>query len=219
MQKKRFGIVKEYDDWVKPYLVNNTLELLRHEIPKLKDDIQSVHLCFTTDPFMYEYKEICDMSMDSIELLNKAGIKCTVLTKGVLPIELADKTRFSAENEYGITLITLNEEFRKKVEPGAASIKKRLKGLKDLHEAGRRTWVSMEPYPTPNLIQQDIHEILEAISFTDKIIFGRMNYHKDFAKEYPDHKKYYNQLSKEVIKFCESKGINYHIKEKTLTEK
>ena len=72
-QKKRFGQVKDYDDWLKPKLVQNTLALLRREIPKLKDKIQSVQLCFSTDPFMFEYDEICNMSLDAIELLNQSG--------------------------------------------------------------------------------------------------------------------------------------------------
>ena len=178
LQKKRFGQVKTYENWLKPHLVSNTMELLRREIPKLRDKIQSVQLCFTTDPFMYDYDEICNMSLDSIELLNESGIKCTVLTKGVLPIALADRQRFPEDNEYGITLISLDEEYRQRIEPGAAPITERLASLKALHDAGRQTWVSMEPYPTPNLIRQDLQALLEAVSFVDRIIFGRTNYRK-----------------------------------------
>ncbi len=47
--------------------------------------------------------------------------------------------------------------------------------MKALHDAGCKTWVSIEPYPTPNLINQRLDELLEKISFTDKIIFGRTN--------------------------------------------
>ena len=49
--KKRFGQIKSYEQWIEPVLVSNTLELLNKEIPRMKDKIQSVHLCFTTDPF------------------------------------------------------------------------------------------------------------------------------------------------------------------------
>ena len=38
--KKRFGQVKSCNQWIKPYLVSNTLELLDKEIPKLKDKNQ-----------------------------------------------------------------------------------------------------------------------------------------------------------------------------------
>ena len=35
--KKRFGIVKDYDEWKKPAIVENTLELLDKEIPQFKN--------------------------------------------------------------------------------------------------------------------------------------------------------------------------------------
>ena len=129
--KKRFGQVKTYEDWLKPYLVSNTLEILDRELPRLKDKIQSVQLCFTTDPFMYGYPEIEQLSIAAIKKLNEAGIKCTVLTKGILPESLAE---CSDVNEYGITLISLSEEYRQRMEPGAAPYKERLAALKSLHD-------------------------------------------------------------------------------------
>lgn len=214
MLKKRFGQVKLYDEWIEPYLVSNTLELLDKEIPRLKKKIKSVQLCFTTDPFMYGYDEISDMSIKSIKKLNEAGIKCTVLTKGLIPIDLKD---FSKENEYGITLISLDEKYREKYEPGAAPYKERIQALKKLHNADCKTWVSVEPYPTPNIIEQDIRDILDEISFTDKIIFGRTNYSKEISS-YKEHKKFYNEQAQIVIDYCKEKEIEYYIKEKTITE-
>lgn len=214
LQKKRFGQVADYDDWCKPKLVSNTLTLLDKEIPRLKDKIKSVQLCFSTDPFMYGYEEIEKIALDSTRKLNAAGIKCTVLTKGILPLCLSE---LSKENEYGITLISLDETYREKMEPGAAPYIERLAALRALHEAGCKTWVSIEPYPTPNLIEQDLQEILSAVSFVDRIIFGRTNYSKD-ASSYKPHKKFYNEKAAEVIAFCEEHKIKYHIKEKTITE-
>ena len=211
--KKRFGQIKSYEQWIEPVLVSNTLELLDKEIPRLKDKIQSVHLCFTTDPFMHGYPEISEMSIAAIKKLNAAGIKCTALTKGILPIELAD---LSKDNEYGITFVSLNEEYRAKMEPGAAPYAERLAALRALHDAGCRTWVSMEPYPTPNLIDQNLHDLLEAVSFVDKIIFGRTNYSTEVSS-YKEHRAYYNKLAAEVVSFCEERGMQYHIKEKTIT--
>lgn len=214
MMKKRFGQMKSYEDWIEPYLVSNTLELLEVEIPRLVDKIQSVQLCFTTDPFMYGYDEIADMSVAAIRMLNHAGIKCTVLTKGILPIELAD---LSSENEYGITLISLDENYRMKMEPGAAPYETRLEAMRALHEKGCNTWVSMEPYPTPNIKRQNFEELLETVSFTDKIIFGRMNYCKA-ATAYKQHRQFYNEKASEVTRFCERRNIQFHIKERTITK-
>ena len=111
LQKKRFGQIKDYDEWRRPFLVSNTIELLDKEIPKLRDKIQSVQLCFTTDPFMVDYPEIQEMSLAAIRRLNRDSIKCCVLTKGILPIELKE---LYGDNEYGITLISLDEKYRKK---------------------------------------------------------------------------------------------------------
>ena len=212
LQKKRFGQMPTYEQWMKPYLVSNTLEILDREIPRLKDKIQSVQLCFTTDPFMYEYDDIAQMSLASIKKLNAAGIKCTVLTKGLLPAELAT---YPKDNEYGITLISLDENYRERVEPGAASYQDRLAALRVLHDAGCKTWVSIEPYPTPNLIQQDLNVILEALAFTDKVIFGRTNYSKEVSA-YKEHKAFFTEQAQMVIAFCEEHNIAYHIKDGTI---
>jgi DNA repair photolyase len=215
LMKKRFGQIKDYESWIEPALVSNTLELLDKEIPRLKDKIQSVQLCFTTDPFMNGYPEVSEMSIAAIRKLNNVGIKCTTLTKGLLPIELAE---LSKENEHGITLISLDEAYREHMEPGAVPCADRLAALRALRDAGCKTWVSIEPYPTPNMIKQDLHEILEAVGFTDRIIFGRTNYSK-VANVYEGHKYFYNECAAEVIAFCTEHGINYHIKTKTITEK
>ena len=213
MLAKRFGTVKTYEEWCNPKIVKNALELLEQEIPRCKDKIKWVHLSFTTDPFMYEYPEVGELSYKIIERLNKDGIKCTALTKGILPEELKN---LSVENEYGITIISLNEEFRKEIEPGSAPYLARIESLKKLYDAGCKTWVSIEPYPTPNFIKQDITEILNAISFVDKIIFGRLNYNAKVS-QYKGYKEYFNELSEQVKMFCESKNIKYHIKDGTIT--
>ena len=213
LMAKRFGKVKSYDEWIEPYLVENTLELLEKEIPKLKNKIESVQLCFSTDPFMLGYKEIEEMSIKVIKLLNDNNIKCKVLTKGILPKELA---KLSKENEYGITLISLNEGFQKKIEPGASSYKDRLAALKYLHSKGFKTWVSIEPYPTPNIIEQDLKKILKKLIFVDKIIFGRTNYSKNVTS-YKEHKVFYNEQAYIVIEFCKKNNIQYHIKKGTIT--
>ncbi len=213
MMAKRFGKVKSYEEWCEPKLVVNAIDILNKEIPKLKDKISSVQLCFTTDPFMYGYPEVTEMSMKIIKLLNNYGVKCTALTKGILPEQLKD---MSDENEYGITLISLNEDFRKSMEPFAAPCSERISALRKLHDAGRKTWVSIEPYPTPNIIEQNFNDILETIGFVDKIIFGRLNYNKQVSA-YKDHKVFFNNLAQQTIDFCQMKGISYHIKSGTIT--
>lgn len=211
---KRFGKAKTYEEWCEPKLVENALEILDTEIPKLRDKIESVHLCFTSDPFMYGYEEVAETSISIIRKLNNAGIKCTVLTKGILPITLAE---LSPENEYGITLVSLDEDFRREMEPNSAPFTERIQALRALHDAGCRTWVRMEPYPTPNFIEQDLDTILDAVGFCDKIIFGRLNYNKKVS-EYKDYKKFFNDCAQSVIQYCNENNKDYHIKDGTISD-
>ena len=162
---------------------------------------------------MYNYEEICKMSLKCIEKINAYKIPCSVLTKGVLPKELAN---MSKKNEYGITLISLNEDFRKDMEPGSAPYMERIQALKYLHDQGYKTWVSIEPYPTPNIVEQNISEILNKICFVDRIVFGRANYNKAISS-YNNHKVFYNEQAQIVIDFCKKNKIDYHIKNGTIT--
>ena len=208
---RRFGKAKTYSDWIKPKLVSNALELLDREIPKYKNDIKFVHLCFMTDPFMYSYKEIEDMTLKIIDKLNKNEIRCTVLTKGFYPKALVNKKIYGSSNEYGITLVSIDDGFKKRFEPYSSPYSERIKSLKYLHDNGLRTWVSIEPYPTPNLVEQDILELLEKVSFVDKIIFGKLNYNV-ISSQFKDNYNFYEESAKKVIEFCKKNGIEYHIK-------
>lgn len=210
---KRFGTVKTYDDWINPVIVSNTLELLDKELPKMYNQINNVQLCFTTDPFMYNYDDIKNLSLKVIKKINSYNIPCHILTKGILPYELLETSKI---NFYGITLVSLDESFRNTYEPGTPNYTERIKSLKLLHDNGYKTWVSIEPYPTPNIIEQELVEILDAINFVDKIIFGRLHYNKKVS-EYKEYKKFYNNCANIVENYCKEHKIEVYIKNKTRT--
>lgn len=214
MMARRFGRVKDYHDWLEPRLVENSIDLLKKEIPKKQKSIKSVHLCFTTDPFMYGYPEVTEMSLEIIRLLDHYGIKCTALTKGVLPPELA---KFENKHEWGISLVSFDEGFRRQYEPFSADYPTRLASMKNLHDMGCKTWVSIEPYPTPNIVDQDLKPLLSKISFTNKIIFGRLHYNK-LVSAFPGYQSFYNVAVKTVIDFCNEFDIAFHIKARTLID-
>lgn len=211
---KRFGNVKTYDEWIEPKLVENSLELLDLEIPKYKDKIKSVQLCFTSDPFMKGYPEVQQMTLKIMKKLNDNSIKCTVLTKNIIPDDVANMSKI---NEFGITLVSLNEDFREKYEPYTSNYSERINSLKRIHEKGFYTWVSIEPFPTPNIVEQDLVLLLESVNFVDYIVFGRLHYNKKVS-EFKDYKKFYNRCVEIVKNFCTQRNIKYHIKDGTFTE-
>jgi DNA repair photolyase len=202
----RHGRVRDYADWCQPRLVTNALQLLDRELARKRQLPDRVHLCLSTDPFMLGYPEVQAMSLALIERLNEAGIACSLLTKGILPAELADRSRFPVGNTHGISLVSLDEGFRRHWEPGAAPYAARIAVLRQLHEAGRRTLVHIEPYPTPNIIEQDLRAMLEAVAFTDNVFFSAWNYNHRVS-DYPGAKPFYREQAAIVKRFCAMHGI------------
>lgn len=200
------GRVRDYAEWCRPKLVANALELLENELGRLKRKPESVHLCLSTDPFMTGYPEVGEMSLKIIARINAHGIPCSVLTKGILPPDLADRVRFRSDNTYRISLISLDEDFRRKWEPQTAPYRDRIQALKYLHDRGCHTEVHMEPYPTPNMLKQDLAAILETVAFVDAVYFSGWNYNPE-AGQYPGRKAFYAGQIRIVEEFCARRRI------------
>jgi DNA repair photolyase len=211
---KHYGRAAGYNEWCRPKLVANALELLDKELPKLRAKAAAgadteefrVHLCLTTDPFMVGWPEIQAMSLRIMEKINSSGLVCDVLTKGVLPRELAGPA-FSKENFYGISLVSLDEGFRRQWEPGSAPYADRIGSLRYLHDQDFPTYAHIEPYPTPNIFKQDFEALLEAVAFVDSIYFGGWNY-SPVAGKYADREGFYAELAKKIKAFCRAHEID-----------
>ena len=91
MMAQSYNKTQTYTEWCKPRLVINAPDLLKKELTRMKKKPESVHLCLSTDPFMAGYDEITEMSLQLIAIINSFGIRCSILTKGRLPAELANK--------------------------------------------------------------------------------------------------------------------------------
>jgi DNA repair photolyase len=200
------GRIPEYDEWCRPKLVSNAEELLKKELDKKRKRPNTIHLCLSTDPFMTGYDEVIGMSLKLIALINSYDIRCSILTKGILPAELTETTKYSNKNIYGISLISLNEDFRKKWEPGASPYNERINAARHLHNNGLYTLVHMEPYPTPNIIIQHLEEILESVKFADQIYFSGWNYN-DQIKQFSNYSQFYREQLNIVRKYCKDNNI------------
>ena len=215
----RYGRVADRSDWMYPRIASNTMSLLRSELEHPNHDVKFVHLSFMTDPFMYDavnertYPQVQDLTMEIIRYLNQNDIKVTVLTKGLLPESLREP-EYSTDNEYGITLVSLDDEFQKVYEPFSAPASERLKALRHLHDLHLKSWISLEPYPTPNIVDQELKELLRKVSFVDKMVFGRWNYSPE-VNGHQGAEKFYRDCSRTVSEFCHQKKIVLHIKHGT----
>lgn len=215
MMAHRFGKAKNLNEWCDFKICDNALDIVKKELKKMHSKIKSVQLCFSTDPFMYNHPEVSKLSIEIIKEVNTYNIPCYILTKGVLPKELAELNKI---NFYGITYVSYKDEFQQTYERNAAPLKDRLASLKYLSDCGCNTWVSVEPYPTPNMIEQDLSILLDNIKFTNRIVFGRLHYNK-IVTAYKNYQEFYNKCAKQVVEFCDINKIDCHIKNKTVVEK
>ena len=111
-------------------------------------------------------------------------------------------------NLHGISLLSLNELFRKNWEPNSALYSDRIIALKTLHENGCRTNVHIEPYPTPNFSEQDLEYLLKAVEFIDSIYFSSLNYNSRVS-EYKNYPVFYREQAALLKYFCTERGIQY----------
>ncbi len=206
MMARHYGRAAGQRDWRRPRLVANALDLLEKELARKRERIDRVHLCLTTDPFMAGYPDVASLSLALIERLNARHVRASVLTKGVLPAALADRGRFRRDNVYGISLVSLDEGFRRRFEPGATPYRDRIAALETLHRAGCRTLVHIEPYPTPRIIPQDILPLLESVAFVDELYFGGWNY-SSLPGDSGDCRAFYREQGRTVRAFCRAHGI------------
>jgi DNA repair photolyase len=205
MMASHYGRATDEADWRLPRLVENAVELLERELTRKRTRIDVVHLCLTTDPFMVGYPEVTSLSLAIIERLNAHGVRAAVLTKGILPAELAG-ARFGRDNTLGISLVSLDEGFRSRFEPGAAPYRDRIAALERLHAAGCRTLVHIEPYPTPNIVRQDVVPLLESVAFVDELFFGGWNY-SSLPGASADREAFYRSQARIVRAFCQTHHI------------
>ena len=205
LMARRYGRTRDEADWRRPRLVVNAVELLERELGRRRERLDVVHLCLTTDPFMVGHPEVAALSLALVASLNAHGVRASVLTKGVLPAELAE-VPLARGNTLGISLVSLDEGFRARFEPGAAPYRERIAALARLHAAGCRTLVHIEPYPTPGIVRQEIGPLLEAVGFVDELYFGGWNY-SPLPGEPGRRDSFYHEQARIVRAFCRRQGI------------
>jgi DNA repair photolyase len=205
LMMQRFGKVASYEEWCQPRLVANALQLAQKELPRLRGKARYVHLSFATDAFMYQHPEVTALTLQLMRLINSYDIPVHTLTKGVIPDEAL---QLSHHNHFGITLVSVDEDFRTRYEPGTAPYPARIEGLHRAHDLGFYCFVNMEPYPTPNIWQQDVVRVLEAVDFVDEIRLGQLNYN-DAVKQYPGWRAFYRRTGVTARDWCAAHSISY----------
>lgn len=132
----------------------------------------NVWLCVTSDSYQ-PIDDIYQLTRQAIYILHSHGFKVTILTKGGHRAE-RDFDLLRAGDQFAVTLTCADETLSGKWEPLAAPPQDRIDTLREAHDRGIYTWVSMEPVLYP---EQSLELIQLTHPFVDEYKLGILNYH------------------------------------------
>jgi DNA repair photolyase len=135
---------------------------------------KQVFLSFLTDPYS-SFNDQTLLTKKVLQMLLDYQIPTSILSKGGLRVlqDLDLIKKFGDNIQVGASLTFTSHEDSLKWEKGAALPAERFEALKILHEAGVKTWASMEPviYPDQSL---EIMEITK--DYVDAYKIGKLNH-------------------------------------------
>ncbi len=103
-----------------------------------------VLLCSATDPYN-PYEETYQCTRSLLKQLIYCQARVSILTKSDLVLRDIDLLKQLYQCEVGFSFSSVDESFRQRVEPGAASIEQRIRALRILSEAKINTVVMAAP--------------------------------------------------------------------------
>ena len=158
------------------------LDVKEYSSDKLPRDLKgkTVLLSSVTDPYN-PYESKYHKSREVLELLSRTDAHIEILSKSDLMLRDMDLLKKIPGLSVGISLNTLDESFRRDMEPGAPSVERRIKVLETLHAEGINTYLFISPI-FPYIT--DIRPIIDAVSGSaDKICFENLNLRGAAKKE------------------------------------
>jgi len=157
----------------------HVIERLKKDCNKLNGQCPEILLSFLGDVYQPAEMELC-LTRQTIEMLIKHNLPFTILTKGgTRAARDFDLLASYPKARFGTTLIFLNQGDAEHWEPGAASITDRVEAIRQAHERGIKTWISLEPVIDPAQALQIVRELYPIV---DHWKVGKINYHHNIER-------------------------------------
>lgn len=181
-----------------------------------------------TDPYQLAEKKY-EITRRCLELLLMHDFPVCIQTKSLLVLRDTDLLKKFSNMEVGITLTTLDDRVRERMEPGASDAEERLRALSELGKKGINTWVFLGPV-MPYIT--DVEALIDAIAevkpkyvLVDKLrlkegVCERVGefiagYKPELIADYEviflKGEDYYNGVFERVLRRCEEKGVRCEI--------
>lgn len=133
---------------------------------------KTVLLSSVTDPYQ-PLERRYEATRNLLQLLAHTSCNLEILTKSSLVTRDIALFRQIAHIRIGISLNTLDDSFRKAMEPGASPVARRLETLRLLHEEGFSTYLFLSPiFPALTDLEQIVDQVWP---FVDEICFENLN--------------------------------------------
>ncbi len=204
----------------------NLPRILSKELRTKKKGV--VGLGTVTDPYQPAEKKY-ELTRRCLELLLMHDLPVCIQTKSSLVLRDIDLMKEFSNIEVGITLTTLDDRVREKMEPGASSIDERLRALFELRDNGIKTWVFLGPLMPhmtdeealvdaiaavkPDYVLVDMLRLKEGVweKVREFIHDFRPELVNEYERIFQGGGEYYRYVFEKVISRCEKKGLRCEI--------
>ena len=180
---------------------DNAAEVLDRELSREKWNKKlTINMSTVTDPYQPAEREF-EITREVLKVFLKHHNALLVTTKSDLILRDLDILTEIAQTGFlnvVITILMLDENLRKKIEPRVASIQKRLDVVQKIHDAGITVGVSAIPlFPHISDSEDDIENLIRtfAENGSDYVIIDMLNFREEARERViPFIKKYYPDL-------------------------
>ena len=199
---------KKPEEWQSEVSIrDNIVTDFRSDAERMHDnkDNRPILFSFLSDPYQpIEAKH--RITRQILRIVQQFGLRSKILTKGAYELVKQDFNLIKAAKvELGVTVCFVDDAMRQAWEPNAAPVEERFKILKEAHEAGISTWVSLEPVINPDQALAVIRQIAPDVDFWK---VGTLNHMKDIENKIDWHKFYVD-----VVALLDSFNAKYYIKD------
>jgi len=209
-RKRPFNIIP-YNKWINATPRLDTPNLLTKQLKGMrdatKDSIKDIFICSACDPYQ-PLESIFEITKDVIKLLIEYDLPFTILTKNAGVLRDIGLFKGYKKCRVGLTIITMDDNFRKVLEPDASPIQDRIDALEKLKSAGISTYCSVEPIMSD--IRCDPIAIVDSLKdCVDLFEFGKWNpkFRNTVPVKYDE--KWYMKTFTNLEAHCKKLGITY----------
>lgn len=207
-----------YADWIQSKPRKDVIQNLQKDIHNLRQSnllgkVRDIFVGSVTDsyqPLELEHK----LTGQIIEILIQNELPFTILTKSNLILRDIDLLKSYKQCRAGITLTSLDDSFRKTLEPGTGRCDNRIQVLQILKKNGIQTYVSVEPImpvreADPIAIVQKVRDVVDLFEFGKWSKYRYSDLPKYYWENYSD--EYYYHIFARLLQWCNDSEVNYCI--------